>query len=128
MLVTKFRDPAPTKIISTSASKDGKMLAETDRSTYKFLKLKVEDTSRSSHNALPNANLTQLDCRFESDKGCENSGNNFDTGLGETGLYRSLFHPVGADWGDCQAHDTQIKPSSLKRAHQLEQQSALSTT
>jgi hypothetical protein len=47
VLVTKFRDPAPTKIISTSASKDGKMLAETVRSTYKFFKLKLEDTSRS---------------------------------------------------------------------------------
>ena len=105
VLVTQFRDPAPTKIISASASKDGKMLAKTVRSTYKFLKLEIENTSRSSHITLCNANLAQLNCRFESDKGCENSGNNFDTGLGETGLYNTLFHPIGADWGDCQAHD-----------------------
>ena len=39
----------------------------------------------------------------------ENSGNSFDDGLGKGGLHYLYFHPAGADWGPCKAHDKRNK-------------------
>lgn len=76
--LTLFRYPAPLTIVSTAASKDGRILANTVESHFEVFDIETPDCDR-----------------LESDKGCENSGNDFDFGLGESGLYALLFHPSG---------------------------------
>ena len=79
--LTLFRCSAPLTIVSTTASKDGSILASTVESHFEVFDIETPD----------------CDC-LESDKGCENSGNEFYFGLGKSGLYALLFHPSGVSY------------------------------
>jgi hypothetical protein len=78
VLLTIFEMPAPLKIISTAASKDGRVLSKSVKSTFNLYNVKASDFDR-----------------FESDKGVENSGNDFENGLGKGGVYALCFHHEG---------------------------------
>jgi hypothetical protein len=125
--INTFQVPAPLKIVSTAASKDGRVLVKSVESTSDLFGLVAEDYDRFESDKGGNnlvcvefaslcvefaflcVEFTFLCVEFTCASGVENSGNSFDDGLGKGGLHYLYFHPAGADWGPCKAHGKQNK-------------------